>query len=249
MSLILDALRKMEQERKSRRGAGLVLSEVLRYRAAVKESPGRPYLLATAGLLLLAAGVGAGVLLKSGAPAGAASGAGVTASSAQPEPGREVTYAAPPAATGSAPSAAPAAAPAVVPADAQPPAGAGLATHRDQAPADQKPAASAAVARSSAKLHRSEAPRERREAAGGAQAKTAQRESVGDGAALPEITISGIAWQDERNLRRAVLNGTLVGEGAEVAGARVVEIRENRVRLSRNGQIFDVVFSSGLSSR
>jgi len=245
MSLILDALRKMEQERKVRRGAGLVLSEVLRYRAAVKESPGRPYLLVTAGLLLLAAGVGAGLLLKSGAPAGAGSGAGVTASSAQPEPGREVTSAAPPAATGSTPSAAPA----VVPAGAQPPASAGLVTHGEQGQIEQRPAASATVTRSAAKSRRSEAPRERREAAGGAQAKAAQREPVGDGTALPEITISGIAWQDERNLRRAVLNGTLVGEGAEVAGARVVEIRENRVRLSRNGQIFDVVFSSGLSSR
>jgi general secretion pathway protein B len=64
---------------------------------------------------------------------------------------------------------------------------------------------------------------------------------------LPEISITGIAWQDERSLRRAVLNGVLVGEGAEVAGARVVEIRESKVRLSRGGQLFEVVMSSGQS--
>jgi len=64
-----------------------------------------------------------------------------------------------------------------------------------------------------------------------------------------DLTVSGIAWQDERRMRRAVLNGTLVGEGAEIAGARVVEIREDKVRLSRGGQVFDVPLSSGFSPR
>jgi len=59
------------------------------------------------------------------------------------------------------------------------------------------------------------------------------------------ITVSGIAWQDERYLRRAVINGALVGEGAEIQGAKVVEIRENRVRFNRGGEIFEVVHSSG----
>lgn len=59
------------------------------------------------------------------------------------------------------------------------------------------------------------------------------------------ITVSGIAWQDERSLRRAVINGTLVGEGAEILGAKIVEIRENRVRFSRGGDIFEVAHSSG----
>jgi general secretion pathway protein B len=35
-----------------------------------------------------------------------------------------------------------------------------------------------------------------------------------------------------------------VGEGAQVAGARVVEIKEDRVRLSRGGQTFEVQLSS-----
>jgi general secretion pathway protein B len=61
-----------------------------------------------------------------------------------------------------------------------------------------------------------------------------------------DISISGIAWQDERSLRRAVLNGSLVGEGATVSGARVVEIQETRVRMSRNGRLFDLTLGSSI---
>lgn len=59
------------------------------------------------------------------------------------------------------------------------------------------------------------------------------------------ITVSGIAWQDERSLRRAVINGILVGEGAEIEGAKIIEIKESRVRFNRGGEIFEVVHSSG----
>lgn len=79
--------------------------------------------------------------------------------------------------------------------------------------------------------------------------RAAREEAVSASAGGQDITISGIAYQDERRLRRAVLNGALVGEGAEVAGARVVEIKETKVRLSRGGQVFEVHFSSGLQSR
>jgi general secretion pathway protein B len=63
------------------------------------------------------------------------------------------------------------------------------------------------------------------------------------------LTISGIAWQEERSLRRAVVNNALVGEGAEIGGARVVEIREYRVRFSRGGQTFDIPFNAGVRSK
>jgi len=58
------------------------------------------------------------------------------------------------------------------------------------------------------------------------------------------ISLSGIAWQDERSLRRAVINGFLVGEGAEIQGAKIIEIKQNRVRFSRNGTIFEIEHSS-----
>jgi general secretion pathway protein B len=66
-------------------------------------------------------------------------------------------------------------------------------------------------------------------------------------AATSGITISGIAYQDDRSMRRAVINGALVGEGAEVAGAKVVEIRENRVRFSRAGENFEILQSSAFT--
>ena len=59
------------------------------------------------------------------------------------------------------------------------------------------------------------------------------------------ISVSGIAWQDERSLRRAVINGALVGEGAEILGAKVVEIGERHVRFNRGGELFEVGYSSG----
>jgi general secretion pathway protein B len=59
-----------------------------------------------------------------------------------------------------------------------------------------------------------------------------------------DLVISGIAWQDERRLRRAVVNGELVSEGSEIAGSRVIDIRENRIRFSRNGRLFDVPYAS-----
>lgn len=55
------------------------------------------------------------------------------------------------------------------------------------------------------------------------------------------IKLSGIAWHDNRRMRRAVVNDLLVGEGAEVAGARIVEIRTHLVKIEKNGMLFEVV--------
>ena len=55
------------------------------------------------------------------------------------------------------------------------------------------------------------------------------------------VKLSGIAWHDNRKLRRAVVNDLLVGEGAEVAGARIVEIRTGLVKIEKNGTLFEVV--------
>lgn len=58
-------------------------------------------------------------------------------------------------------------------------------------------------------------------------------------AAPADIKISGIAWQDERSARRAVINGFLVHEGSAVAGYKVVDILQDRVRLSQSGRILE----------
>jgi general secretion pathway protein B len=58
------------------------------------------------------------------------------------------------------------------------------------------------------------------------------------------IVISGIAWQEEHALRRAVVNGALLGEGAEVLGATVVEIREKSIRFKRDGDSFEIPYAN-----
>ncbi|NMC73962.1 MAG: general secretion pathway protein GspB [Geobacteraceae bacterium] len=58
------------------------------------------------------------------------------------------------------------------------------------------------------------------------------------------LTVSGIAWQEQRSLRRAVINGLLLSEGKTVGGARIVEIMPNSVRFSSNGRTFEVSISS-----
>lgn len=240
MSLILEALRKMEQDRNSRRGAASDLRpEVLRYRVAAKPQRGRPYLPVALGVALLVCGVGAGFYLKGdrGAtvarelapvtlldPAGSAAAVALPADSGLPvDAGLAPAL---PAERGPA-EAAPVVAPASFPAPAPPEAARPIPV--------RQPAAAPIPARSGS-------PRE-------TQSQPEPREAAVAPQAAADIAISGIAWQDERRMRRAVLNGALVGEGAEVAGARVVEIREDRVRLSRGGRIFEVQLSSSFSSR
>ncbi|MDD2271179.1 MAG: hypothetical protein PHP95_03885 [Desulfuromonadaceae bacterium] len=59
-------------------------------------------------------------------------------------------------------------------------------------------------------------------------------------AAPADIKLSGIAWQDDRHLRRAVINGYLLKEGAIVSGARITDILIDRVRFSSNAGLFEV---------
>jgi general secretion pathway protein B len=59
-----------------------------------------------------------------------------------------------------------------------------------------------------------------------------------------DIKVSGIAWQDERRARRAVVNGFLMREGAIVSGAKITEILQDRVRFSLSGTTFEVTFIS-----
>lgn len=63
-----------------------------------------------------------------------------------------------------------------------------------------------------------------------------------------DIKLSGIAWQDERAARRAVINGYLLKEGAVVSGAKITDIKADRVRfLSPAGQ-FEIKLDAVLPS-
>jgi general secretion pathway protein B len=57
---------------------------------------------------------------------------------------------------------------------------------------------------------------------------------------LPLITVSGIAWQKDNSARLAVVNGVTVAEGGTVEGARVQKILPDRVRFSFNKREFDI---------
>lgn len=55
-----------------------------------------------------------------------------------------------------------------------------------------------------------------------------------------DIKLSGIAWQDERGARRAVVNGFLLKEGAVVSGSKITEILADRVRFASPGGSFEI---------
>jgi general secretion pathway protein B len=66
-------------------------------------------------------------------------------------------------------------------------------------------------------------------------------------AAPADINLSGIAWQEERRARRAVVNGFLMKEGGVVSGARITDIYQDRVRFSQSGKNFEIpLISSGV---
>jgi len=65
-------------------------------------------------------------------------------------------------------------------------------------------------------------------------------------AAPADIKLSGIAWQDERSARRAVVNGFLFKEGAVVSGAKIIEIRADKVRFLSDAGPFEIKLDAAL---
>lgn len=59
-----------------------------------------------------------------------------------------------------------------------------------------------------------------------------------------DIKLSGIAWQEQRSARRAVINGFLLKEGAVVSGARVSEIMPDRVLFAGSSGKFEIRLDS-----
>jgi general secretion pathway protein B len=66
---------------------------------------------------------------------------------------------------------------------------------------------------------------------------------------LPALTLTGIAFQEDRESRLAVINDLPVMEGTVIAGARVVEISEDRVRFNYSGRSFEVLLDGPVSAR
>ncbi len=68
----------------------------------------------------------------------------------------------------------------------------------------------------------------------------AKRRSENAVTPLPTLSVSGIAWQKDNANRMAVVNSMPVREGGIVEGAVVREILPDRVRFSANGREFEV---------
>ncbi len=63
-------------------------------------------------------------------------------------------------------------------------------------------------------------------------------------AANPEsLKVSAIVWYEDATRRFAMINGVLAREGSFVEGVKVVEINPTSVRLSHNGQYFELSMS------
>jgi general secretion pathway protein B len=74
------------------------------------------------------------------------------------------------------------------------------------------------------------------------------KQTVQNVQAPADIKLSGIAWQDERAARRAVINGFLLKEGAVVSGAKINEILADRVRFLTAAGQFDIKLDAVLPS-
>jgi general secretion pathway protein B len=61
-----------------------------------------------------------------------------------------------------------------------------------------------------------------------------------DAPALPELRVTGIAWQKESADSLAMINGRAIAEGGTVDGAKVVKIFPERVRFSIGDRSFEV---------
>ena len=68
-------------------------------------------------------------------------------------------------------------------------------------------------------------------------AEPATRVSV---APQPSLKLSGIIWQEEPGERRAMISGRIATEGSIIEGVKVVEIHPTRVRFSHNGKYFEI---------
>jgi len=70
--------------------------------------------------------------------------------------------------------------------------------------------------------------------------KTAEPASSGSAATPPSLLLSAIVWYEEPAKRFAVINGMISYEGSVIEGVKVVEIYPNRVRFLQNDLYFEV---------
>ena len=70
--------------------------------------------------------------------------------------------------------------------------------------------------------------------------KPAERTPGGSATTPPSLRLSGILWHEDPSERRVVINGMVLTEGAVTEGVKVLEIHPTHVRLSQNGRPFEI---------
>jgi len=70
--------------------------------------------------------------------------------------------------------------------------------------------------------------------------KSAEPTAGASAASQPSLKLSGIIWQEEPKERRAMINSRIATEGSTIEGVKVVEIHPTRVRFLHNGRYFEI---------
>jgi len=232
MSYILDALKKLESDKeKKNRTTGVVnISGELLRTSETRRSPRTavwPRIVFVALIVVLLGGSAAWWLQRSSGP--------------KKKTGRLDTIASPVVPPTPAPVVTP-------PLQVQPPA-APMPTPQSQAATSAPPAAvtppapTTTAGADTAGDDEDDASNRRRRARHGTRTERKPAEPAAQAtlvAAPTEIKVSGIAWQEERAARRAVINGYLMREGGVVAGATITEIKPDKVRFKGASGVFEI---------
>jgi general secretion pathway protein B len=70
--------------------------------------------------------------------------------------------------------------------------------------------------------------------------KPTEQTPDGSATAPPSLKLSAIVWYEEPSKRFAMINGVIITEGSVIEGVKVEEIYPNRVRFSHNGRPFEI---------
>lgn len=219
MSYILDALKKVEREKLKKTGpTGMtsISGDLFQEPIQPPASGGRWKIVILIGIVSLMTFAGTWFMLKGNKPKNA------------PVAPPAVSSVAPPAVT---PPSVPLAAPVPVPAPVQPVAAPAVNVVSPAPSSTEKPVDEGRPARTVKRALKQAAP---------AVAPLQLKPSPQTIQPPADIKLSGIAWQEERSARRAVVNGFLLKEGAVVSGARITEIKADKVRFALPGGTFEL---------
>jgi hypothetical protein len=219
MSVILDALRKLDREKSSRRnGTAPIAVEILRPDLSRPEKK-IPLYIAAISLTAIAAAAITYVLVS--AP-------GFLSKSSPPVP-----VSLPPSSQQAIPA----------PLSREPVTDAQNEMSRVlpkiEAPAGSKPAEASFGEK---KTEQHIVPEEVKVASGDTK-KPVEHTLAGSPATPPSLKISAIVWYEDPSKRFAMINGTITTEGSLIDGVKVVEINPTTVRFLHNGQHFEIPIS------